>query len=82
MSITLLTGRTPRILELPTSHPSRFLGAYAVLWDEQDAEGREIITYGFMTHAAAERAVLDLYAEQCGQANELARDSADNGGTL
>ena len=80
MSITLLTGRTPRILELPTSHPRSSLGNYAVLWDEQDAEGHEIITYGFMTSAAAERAIMDLYAEQCGQANELARDSADNGG--
>ena len=80
MSITLLNGHTPRILEMPTSHPNRFLGAYAVLWDELDAEGHEIITYGFATSAAAERAILDLYAEQLGQANEYARDSADNGG--
>ena len=80
MSIKLLTGRTPRILELPTSHPRYGLGSHAVDWDEQDAEGHEIITFGFMTSAAAERAILDLYAEQLGQANELARDAADNGG--
>ena len=47
---------------------------YAVDWDEKDAEGHEIITYGFATHQSAERAIEDMYIEQCGQANELARD--------
>lgn len=66
MSITLLNGHTPRILSMPEG--------YAVDWDEKDAEGHEIITYGFATHQSAERAIEDMYIEQCGQANELARD--------
>lgn len=76
--ITLLNGHTPRVLELPKSHPNSYLGDYAVDWDEKDAEGREIITYGYATSASAEKAIEDMYIEQCGQANEMARDYADN----
>ena len=67
------TNGPPDCEECP-SHPGEAKPC-GICRDEQDAEGHEIITFGFITSAAAERAILDLYAEQCGQANELARDA-------
>ena len=70
MSITLLNGHTPRIISMPEG--------WAVDWDEKDSEGNQIITYGFATHASAERAIHDEYIEQCGQANEYLGDMEQN----